>query len=110
MTPLSAETRERIDSIAAAMFPESPERAARCKKALTQFAEEEQRERVDQQTELIMHQVFMDSLLDDLGAPKHPGNDTSRPKYGPYGRLRAYAESIGVKATMWEPLPDDPTS
>lgn len=63
----------------------------------------------DQRTELIMHHVFMDSLLDDLGAPKHPGNDPERPKYGPYGRLRAYAESIGIKATMWEPSPKPPT-
>lgn len=64
----------------------------------------------DQRTERIMHQVFMDSLLDDLGAPKHPDNDPNRPKYGPYGRLRAYAESIGIKATMWEPFPKLPTS
>lgn len=104
------ETTQRIERIAEEFFPGVGNALIRslCKSALNAFAEEEEKERDDQAIELIMHQTFMDSLLDDLGAPKHPDNDPARPKYGPYGRLRAYAESIGVKASIWQPLPPAP--
>lgn len=40
-----------------------------------------------------MHDMFLNDLLDELGAPKYPDNDPTRPKYGAYGRLRAWAEA-----------------
>lgn len=72
--------------------------------ALTAFAEETEKEQQERDTELMMHEMFLDSLLDDLGAPTHPNNDKTRTRFGSYGRLKAYAESIGVKASIWEPL------
>lgn len=60
----------------------------------------------DPEFALILHEMLIDDLLDDLGAPRHPNNDKTRPPYGTYGRLKAYAESIGVKASIWEPLED----
>jgi hypothetical protein len=56
----------------------------------------------DSQVELLLHEALMHDLLDDLGAPRHPDNDTKRPPFGTYGRLKAYAESIGIKASIWE--------
>jgi len=55
----------------------------------------------DKEWELILHEMLMHDLLDDLGAPRHPANDKSRPPFGTYGRLKAYAESIGIEASMW---------
>jgi hypothetical protein len=57
----------------------------------------------DKEWELILNEMLMHDLLDDLKAPRYPNNDKSRPAYGIYGRLKAYAESIGVKASIWEP-------
>ena len=56
----------------------------------------------DAEVELMFHEMLMHDLLDDLGAPRHPDNDPSRPAFGTYGRLKAYAESIGVKSSIWE--------
>lgn len=42
------------------------------------------------------HDTAMHDLLDHLGAPRHPDNDPRRPRYGPYGRLRAYALKHGL--------------
>jgi hypothetical protein len=55
----------------------------------------------DAQVELMFHEALMHDLLDDLRAPRYPDNDPSRSPYGTYGRLKAYAESIGVKASIW---------
>ncbi|HEY6154668.1 MAG TPA: hypothetical protein VIW07_13085 [Candidatus Udaeobacter sp.] len=39
-----------------------------------------------------MHDALLHDLLDKLGAPKHPGNDPKRLRYGPYGRLRQWVK------------------
>lgn len=109
---MSETTQQRIERIAEHFFPRKHywQKKRWCIAALTAFAEETEKEHEDQAIELIMHQTFMDSLLDDLGAPKYPDNDPTRPKYGPYGRLKAHAESIGVKASIWQPLPPAPST
>jgi hypothetical protein len=50
-----------------------------------------------------MHDALLHDLLTELGAPHYPSDDPKRPRYGPYGRLNAWAVRQGlVKEKDWK--------
>ena len=48
-------------------------------------------------TEELMVELMMQTLLDDMDAPRHPSRDPSRHPYGSYGRLAEWCREKGIK-------------